>query len=117
MRVGLREFEPYDWVVVCAVRYEPVSTPNYLLSGLLQGIFANCCLLSENAPGLAALIQWLTSEFPKGRNRPFLVFIRGRFSKNRGRSAPNRRLTPLLQMLKKIAMSALFPVYSLDEWS
>src|SRR5258706_11110627 len=57
--------------------------PNCLIKGFLQGIFANCCLLSENAPGLAALIQWLTSEFPKGRNRPLLVFIRGRFSKNR----------------------------------
>ena len=70
--------------MVCAVRYEPVSTPNYLLSGLLQGIFANCCLLSANAPGLAALIQWLTGEFPKGRNRPFLAFIRGAIFQKQG---------------------------------
>ena len=30
-----------DWMVVCAVRYEPVSTPpNSLLTGKIQGIFA-----------------------------------------------------------------------------
>jgi hypothetical protein len=46
-----------DWMVVCAVRYEPVSTPNCLITGFLQGIFANSCLLSENAPAFAALIQ------------------------------------------------------------
>ena len=48
---------PEDWVVVCAVIYEPVSTPNCLISGFLQGIFMNSCLLSENAPAFAALIQ------------------------------------------------------------
>jgi len=44
-------------MVVCAVIYEPVSTPNCLISGFLQGIFMNSCLLSENAPAFAALIQ------------------------------------------------------------
>jgi hypothetical protein len=44
-------------MVVCAVRYEPVSTPNCLITGFLQGIFVKCCLLSENAPGFAVLIQ------------------------------------------------------------
>ena len=28
MRVGWREFEPYNWVVECAVRYELVSKIN-----------------------------------------------------------------------------------------
>ena len=58
-------------MVVCAVRYEPVSTSDCLITGFLQGIFVNCCLLSENAPGFARLIQWLTIEFPKSRNRRF----------------------------------------------
>ncbi len=78
-----------DWMVVCAVRYEPLSV---LISALLQGIFANCCPLSENALGFAVLIQWLPREFPKDRNRPFLAVFRGRFPKIRGESAPNRRL-------------------------
>ena len=30
---------PEDWVVVCAVRYEPVSTCNSLLTGKLTGNF------------------------------------------------------------------------------
>jgi hypothetical protein len=43
-----------DWVVVCAVIYEPVSAPDYLISGFLQAILANCCLLSQNSPPFAA---------------------------------------------------------------
>ena len=58
-----------DWMVVSAVRYEPVSTPNCLISGFLQGIFANCCLLSENAREFTASIQSLANSFPKNRNR------------------------------------------------
>src|SRR5712675_516450 len=56
-------------MVVCTVRYEPVSTPDRLISGILQGIFANCCLLSGNATAFAALLQWLASKFPKSPNR------------------------------------------------
>ena len=56
-----------DWMVVCAVKYEPVSTSN--VSGFLQGIFANCCLLSENAGEFTASIQSLANSFPKNRNR------------------------------------------------
>jgi hypothetical protein len=57
-----------DWMVVCAVRYEPVSV---LISGLLQRIFANSRLLSKKCSLFAALIQWLAAKFPKNRNRAF----------------------------------------------
>jgi len=40
-----------------------------LISGFLQGIFANCCLLSENAREFTASIQSLANSFPKNRNR------------------------------------------------
>src|SRR5258705_13586420 len=70
-----------DWMVVCAVMCEPVSG---LISALLQGIFSNCCLLSENAPRFAALVQWLTSEFPKGRNRPLLALYQGAIFQKQG---------------------------------
>ena len=39
-----------DWMVVCAVRYEPVSIRNSLISAVLQGIFAKNCLCGESAP-------------------------------------------------------------------
>jgi hypothetical protein len=45
------------WVVVCAVGYEPVSTPRMPDKWLFTGYFCECWLLSKNAPGFAALIQ------------------------------------------------------------
>ncbi len=61
LRVSHTLYNYRVWVVVCAVRYEPVSV---LISALLQGIFANSCPLSENAPRFAALIQWLPRGIP-----------------------------------------------------
>src|SRR5258708_6581288 len=98
----------------CAQSYTNRSrTRICLISGFLQGIFLNWCLLSENAPRFAALIQWLASEFPKGRNRPLSAFIRGRFSKNRGGLGSEQVADPLPRAaLKNPAVSALFAIYS-----
>jgi hypothetical protein len=38
-----------DWMVVCAVRYEPVSDCNSLIMAVLQGIFAKYGLLHKTA--------------------------------------------------------------------
>ena len=37
-------------MVVCAVSYEPVSTPNSLIRAVLQGIFAKNCLFRQSGP-------------------------------------------------------------------
>jgi hypothetical protein len=65
-----------DWVVVCAVRYEPVSTSNSLLKALLQGIFVKICLFCEFAPDFCTYDQGLTGKFPINANREFLRAIR-----------------------------------------
>ena len=51
-------------MVVCAVRYEPVSTSNSLLKALLQGIFVKNCLFCEFAPEFCTYNQGLTAKFP-----------------------------------------------------
>ena len=46
-----------DWMVVCAVRYEPVSMPNSLLSGNLTGNFAFFGLPVPNSLQEVSLLQ------------------------------------------------------------
>ena len=58
-----------DWMVVCAVRYEPVSTRNSLISAVLQGIFAKNCLFGESAPDFGSDDQRLSGKFPRCVNR------------------------------------------------
>jgi hypothetical protein len=53
-----------DWMVVCAVRYEPVSTSNSLLKALLQGIFVKNRLFRIFAPDFCMFNQRLTAKFP-----------------------------------------------------
>jgi hypothetical protein len=53
-----------DWMVVCAVRYEPVSTSNSLLKALLQGIFVKNRLFGEFAPDFCMFNQRVTAKFP-----------------------------------------------------
>ena len=53
-----------NWMVVCAVRYEPVSTSNSPLTALLQGIFVKNCLFCEFAPEFCTYNQALTAKFP-----------------------------------------------------
>ena len=65
-----------DWMVVCAVRYEPVSIPNSLIRAVLQGIFAKKCLFRESRPDFGSNDQRLSSKFPTFVNREFLREIR-----------------------------------------
>jgi hypothetical protein len=56
-------------MVVCAVRYEPVSAGNSLLSGNLTGIFAKFGGFASRRAGIEAAGQALACEFPKKVNR------------------------------------------------
>jgi hypothetical protein len=58
-------------MVVCAVRYEPVSGAFSQISAVLQGIFAKNCLFGESAPDFGSDDQTLRGEFPKIVNREF----------------------------------------------
>jgi hypothetical protein len=60
-----------DWMVVCAVRYEPVSTGYSLIKADLQGIFAKNCLFCESDPDFGAEDQRLSGKFPTFVNREF----------------------------------------------
>ena len=62
--------------MVCAVRYEPVSTPNSLIMAVLQGIFAKNCLFRESKPDFGSNDQRLSSKFPTLANREFFRKIR-----------------------------------------
>ena len=63
-------------MVVCAVRYEPVSTTNSLIRAVLQGIFAKNCLFRQSGPDFGSNDQRLSGEFPTLVNREFLREIR-----------------------------------------
>jgi hypothetical protein len=76
-----------DWMVVCAVRYEPVSKDNSLLTGKLTGYFAILGPLEATSRRKAAVPQRLLTKFPKKNNRE-------KFSNNRDRN-PNNRLLRL----------------------
>jgi hypothetical protein len=60
-----------DWVVVCAVIYEPVSTANSLISAVLQGILAENCLFGESAADFGSDDQRFSGKFPTFANREF----------------------------------------------
>jgi hypothetical protein len=58
-------------VVVCTVRYEPVSTRKSLIMGVLQGIFAKNCLFCGSRPDFGSDDQRLSGKFPTFVNREF----------------------------------------------
>jgi hypothetical protein len=58
-------------MVVCTVRYEPVSDPNSLITAVLQGIFAKNCLFCGSRPDFGSDDQRLSGKFPKFVNREF----------------------------------------------
>ena len=60
-----------DWMVVEAVRYEPVSDCNSLIRAVLQGIFAKNCLFRESGPDFGSNDQRLSGKFPTFVNREF----------------------------------------------
>ncbi len=70
-------------MVVCAVRYEPVSTSNSLLTGKLTGNFA---ILSPQKPislHETAVLQRLFAKFPTQINRENILKNREFFDRNR----------------------------------
>jgi hypothetical protein len=75
-------------MVVCAVRCEPVSMENSLLSGNLIGNFAKFGSLGRIQAEIAAAAQALVREFPKKENREF-------FRSNREFRSDNREFASL----------------------
>jgi hypothetical protein len=72
-----------DWVVVCAVRCEPVSIGNSLLTGKLTGNFAILRVLKANLAHETAVPQRLLEQFPAQIIREIFLKIREFFSRNR----------------------------------
>jgi hypothetical protein len=70
-------------MVVCAVRYEPVSTCNSLLTGKLTGIFSISRLLEAISMREAAVLQRLLSKFPAKINREIIFGNREISGRNR----------------------------------
>jgi hypothetical protein len=58
-------------MVVCAVRYEPVSGGNSLLTGNFTGNFANSGAQARNLDEKSEGNQSLVAKFPKKHNRDF----------------------------------------------
>src|SRR5258705_10077262 len=72
-----------DWMVVCAVRYEPVSGGNSLLTGKLTGNFA---ILGPQEPislHETTVLQQLFAKFPTQINRENILKNREFLSGNR----------------------------------
>jgi hypothetical protein len=58
-------------MVVCAVRYEPVSDCNSLIRVVLQGIFREIRAFAQNRPLVTQSFQKLVREFPREASREF----------------------------------------------
>jgi hypothetical protein len=69
--------------VVCAVRYEPVSTCNSLLTGKLTGNFAISTLFEAISGQKAPVLQPLLNKFPAKINREKIWQNREFFDRNR----------------------------------
>ena len=54
---------PEDWVVVCAVRCEPVSIPNSLLTAKITGNFSNLATLGDSSYAKTHALQRLQCRF------------------------------------------------------
>src|SRR5258708_39408870 len=74
-----------DWMVVCAVRYEPVSTCNSLLTGKLIGNFAFLGPQKPISLHETTVLQRLFTKFPTQINRENIL-------KNREISGKNREI-------------------------
>jgi hypothetical protein len=60
-----------DWMVVRAVRYEPVSTRISLIRAVLQGIFRKIRGFAQQRPLVTQSFQKLVREFPREASREF----------------------------------------------
>ena len=69
--------------MVCAVRYEPVSRDNSLLTGKLTGNFAISGLPELISEQEMTVLQRLIEQFPKQINREIILQIREIFDGNR----------------------------------
>ena len=70
-------------MVVCAVRYEPVSTCNSLLTGKITGNFTISRLLEAIPKRKAPVPQPLLGKFPTKINREIILTNREIFGRNR----------------------------------
>jgi hypothetical protein len=86
-------------MVVCAVRYEPVSTCNSLIRAILQGILAKKSLFCESGPDFGSDDQRLSSKFPTFVNRELFWDIRESSSGN----------SELLQKIRHFSESRFVP--------
>ena len=86
-------------MVVCAVRYEPVSIGNSLVTGKLTGYFAIWRLLEPVSVRKAAVPQRLFIKFPRKINRE-------KFRRNR---ADNRNIRVIWTHLQGVCTENLNP--------
>src|SRR5260370_16276107 len=96
-------------MVVCAVRYEPVSIGNSLLSGNLTGNFANFCSFASSPGRNIPVCQALRGEFPKKPNREFfqsnreLQFEKQGISESENRTTQPDDVETLQRMVRTLA--------------
>jgi hypothetical protein len=84
-------------MVVCAVRYEPVSKEDSLLTGKLTGNFAISGLLEAISVRKAPVPQRFSGNFPAKINREIIFG-------NREISGPNREICIAREQRKQTAM-------------
>src|SRR5580704_6683704 len=88
MRKGLRKSGPYLWVVGSAVRCEPVSIANSLLTAKITAHFSNLATLSDSSCAKTRALQQLQCRFPTQNNRENNYGIS---AQSRARQIANRR--------------------------
>jgi hypothetical protein len=91
-------------MVVCAVRCEPVSIPNSLLTAKITGNFLNLATLSDSSYAKTHALQRLQCRFPTQNNRENNYRIREGFAQEQGcfrNSGGGREPTPPLSIAPK----------------
>jgi hypothetical protein len=104
MRLSLLRLEPRDWVVVCAVRYEPVSGGNSLLTGKLTG---NLAIQGPQKPislHETTVLQRLFKKFPTQINRENILKNTEFLSGNREFHCKVRKRPFLARFVLRIAI-------------
>ena len=71
-------------MVVCAVRCEPVSIPNSLLTAKITGNFSDLATLSDSSYAKTHALQQLQCRFPTQNNRENNYRIREGFAQEQG---------------------------------
>jgi hypothetical protein len=73
-----------DWMVVCAVRCEPVSIPNSLLTAKITENFSNLAILSDFSYAKTHALRRLRYRLPTQNNRENNCRIRENFAQKQG---------------------------------